>query len=155
MTMSSVELVQGLLEMVHLRVAELPTTKPVIPEVGEEAVVMVAVPDTTVQVPLPDVGVFPARVVAVTLHKLWSVLAVAVVGGVDTLITTSSVELVQAPLAIVHLKVAELPTTSPIIPELGELALEMVAVPETTDQVPLPAVGVFPARVLVVTLHKL
>ena len=69
-TTSSVELVQPPLLMVHLRVALAPTTKPVNPLVGEEAVVIVAVPDTTVQVPVPVVGVLPAKVVVVTLHKL-------------------------------------------------------------------------------------
>ena len=55
--------------MVHLRVAEAPLTKPVTPDVGDDGVMMVAVPLTTDQLPVPAVAAFPARVVVVTLHK--------------------------------------------------------------------------------------
>ncbi len=48
--------------MVHLKVFA-PTPIPVTPEVGDEGVVTVAVPDTTVQIPVPTVGVFPVSVV--------------------------------------------------------------------------------------------
>ena len=48
--------------MVQRKVAELPTIKPVTVEVGELGVVIVAVPLTTVQVPIPKAGVFPANV---------------------------------------------------------------------------------------------
>ena len=70
------------------------------------------------------------------------------------MITTSSVEFVHAPFEMVHLNVAEEPTTNPMIPELAEVALEIVAVPEVTVQVPFPADGVFPARVVEVTLQR-
>jgi len=63
---SSVEGVQGGLEIVHRKVAVPGTAKPVTPEVGEEGVVMVAVPDTTLHAPVPIVGVFPAKVAVVT-----------------------------------------------------------------------------------------
>ena len=53
--------------MVHLSVATLPTTKPVNPEIGEDASVIVAVPETTDHVPVPTVGVLPASV-AVVAH---------------------------------------------------------------------------------------
>jgi hypothetical protein len=45
---------------------------PVIPEVGELGVVIVGVfgPETKVHNPVPFVGVFPAKVAVVTLHKL-------------------------------------------------------------------------------------
>ena len=69
-------------------------------------------------------------------------------------IITSSVEFVQKPLAIVHRRVTEFPTVSPVIVEVGEEAFVIVAVPEITVQVPKPVVGVFPERVLLVTLHK-
>jgi hypothetical protein len=44
----------------------------VIPEVAELGVVIVGVfgPETKVQRPVPFVGVFPAKVAEVTLHKL-------------------------------------------------------------------------------------
>ncbi len=79
--------------------------------------------------------------------------AAAVVGVADTLITTSSVLAVQVPLLIVHRKVAE-PATKPVTPDVGEEAVVIVAVPLTTLHAPVPAVAVFPAKVVVVALHK-
>ena len=69
-------------------------------------------------------------------------------------ITTSSVEEVQAPLDMVQRKVAAEPTVNPVTPEVGEEAVVIVAVPDTTDQVPVPLVGVFPAKVAVVILQR-
>ena len=83
-TTSSVEGVQGELEIVQRRVAVPGTAKPVTPEVGEEEVVMVAVPDTTLHAPVPTVGVLAAKVVEVTLQRFWSGPAAAVVGGAFT-----------------------------------------------------------------------
>ena len=54
---------------VHLNVALAPTVKPVTVDVGDDAVVIVAAPDTTLQAPVPTAGVLPARVAVVTLHK--------------------------------------------------------------------------------------
>ena len=76
------------------------------------------------------------------------------VGGEATLITTSSLDTVQDPLDIVHLKVAVPPTTKPVNPLVGEEAVVMVAVPDTTVHAPVPVLGVLPAKVAVVTLHK-
>ncbi len=75
-------------------------------------------------------------------------------GKEDTLITTSSVELPQPPLVIVHLSVALEPTVRPVTPEVAEEGVVTVAAPAITLQVPTPTVGVLPARVAVVTLHK-
>ena len=77
-----------------------------------------------------------------------------VVGGAAILITTSSLDELQAPLLIVHLNVALPPIVSPVTPELAEPGLVTVAVPDTTVQAPVPVVGVLPARVAVVTLHR-
>ena len=76
-TTSSVEGVQGGLEIVHRKMAVPP--KPVTPEVGEVRVVMVAVPDTTLHAPVPTVGVLAAKVVAVVLSqgRFWSGPALA------------------------------------------------------------------------------
>ena len=82
---SSVEGVQGGLEIVHRRVAVPGPAKPVTPEVGEVGVVMVAVPDTTLHAPVPTVGVFPAKVAVVTPQSgFMSEPAAAVVGGAFT-----------------------------------------------------------------------
>jgi hypothetical protein len=51
--------------MVHLSTAEVPSTKPVNPEVGEDASVIVAVPEKTDHAPVPTVGVLPASVAVV------------------------------------------------------------------------------------------
>ncbi len=67
--MSSVEFVQAPLLIVHLNVTLAPTVKPVMVVVGELAVVIVAVPLTTVHAPVPVVGVLAASVALVTLHK--------------------------------------------------------------------------------------
>ena len=63
---------------------------PVIPEVGELGVVIVGVfgPETKVQRPVPFVGVFPAKVAEVTLHKLWFTPALEVVGVGEIRIVT-------------------------------------------------------------------
>ena len=67
----------------------------------------------------------------------------------------SSVEGVHAPLEIVQRSVAEDPTTNPVTPEVGDEGVVTVAVPDTTDHIPDPTVGVFPASVAVVVLQIL
>jgi hypothetical protein len=55
-------------DIVHLNVADVPAAMPVTVEVAEFVVVIVAVPLTTVQRPVPLVGVLPAKVKLETLH---------------------------------------------------------------------------------------
>lgn len=50
------------------------------------------------------------------------------------------------PFEILHLKIFA-PTLNPVTADVGELGLVAVPVPETNDQVPVPIVGVFPAKV--------
>ena len=54
--------------IVHWNVL-VPTLRPVTLLVGDEGVVMVPVPAMSVQVPVPVVGVLPAKDDVVTLHK--------------------------------------------------------------------------------------
>ena len=68
-TTSSVDAAQAGLLIVHLKVTLLPIVKPVNPLVAELDVVIVAVPDTTLQAPVPVAGLLPAKVAVVTLHK--------------------------------------------------------------------------------------
>jgi hypothetical protein len=82
-TTSSVEAVQGALEIVHLKVFA-PTPSPVSPEVGDEGVVMVPVPEINAHNPVPTPGAFPARVVVVA-QTFWSGPAADAVGSADTL----------------------------------------------------------------------
>ena len=121
---------------------------------GEDGVVIVAVPETTDQVPVPTVGVLPARMVAVVSQRFWSDPALAVVGRSSTVISTSSVELMHVPFEIVHLKMTVSPKTSPVTPDVGDKGVVIVAVPDTNDHVPDPTAGVFPARVADVILQR-
>ena len=56
-------------------------------------------------------------------------------------------------MEIVHRRVAVPAAASPVTPDVGELAVVMVAVPDTTDHAPVPVVGAFPANVAVVASH--
>ncbi len=140
--------------MVQRKVVEAPIVKPVTPEVAKVDVVTTALPAITLQAPVPTVGVLPARVAVVTLHKFWSAPAADVVGKSDTFMITSSVELAQPPLLIVQRKVEEAPTVKPVTPEVAEVDVVTTALPAITLQAPVPTVGVLPANVVVVTLHK-
>ena len=140
--------------IVQVRVAEPPIKSPVTPDVGEDGVVIVAGPATTAHIPEPTVGVFPAKVVVVTLQRFWSGPALAIVGSASTTITIESIELGQIPFEIVHVKVAEVPITKPVTPDEGEEGVVTVAVPATTAHKPVPTTGAFPANVVVVTLQR-
>ena len=142
------------LDNVHVKVADAPTISPVTPDAGEAGVVIVAVPEMTAQIPVPTTGVLPASVVVVTLHRFWSEPALAVVGSWSTFILTVSTEFGHEPLEIVHVKVADAPVISPVTPDVGKAGVVIVAVPETTAQIPVPTAGVFPASVVVVISHK-
>ena len=54
-------------EIVHTNIF-VPVDNPVTPEVGLLGEVTLPVPATTVQVPIPGVGVLPAKVAVVLLH---------------------------------------------------------------------------------------
>ena len=69
-------------------------------------------------------------------------------------IVTSSAETAHPPLLIVQRKVTDAPIVNPVKPDVGDVGLVMVAVPDTTVHKPVPTVGVLPAKVAVVTLHK-
>ncbi len=56
-----------------------PTPKPLMPVVSKVGVTMVAVPDKTVQLPVPMAGVFPF-IVAVVAHTVWLGPATEAVG---------------------------------------------------------------------------
>jgi hypothetical protein len=142
------------LEIVHVRVSEEPTVKPVIPEVAPPGVVTVDAPDITAQTPDPVIGVFPANVEEVTLQSVWSAPADAAVGNELLLMITSSKDAVQAPLLIVHRKVDEKPTDNPVIPEVAEAGVVITAEPELTVHKPVPIPATLPANVAEVTLHS-
>lgn len=65
------------------------------------------------------------------------------------MITTSSEEEAHGELDIVHLNVVA-PRPRAVTPEVGEVAVVIVADPDTTVHKPVPVAGVFPASVAVV-----
>jgi len=154
MVIVSLEVVQTPFEMAHSSCALAPMTSPVTPEVADEGVVTVAVPEITVHVPLPVAGAFPAKVAIVTLHKFWSGPAAEVVGDASTLITTSSVEEGQTPLEIVQRKVVEPPIVKPLAVDVGSATTSATPLPKTVDHEPMPVVGVLAANIVVITLHR-
>jgi hypothetical protein len=144
---SSADEVHGALAIVQRITTEAPAI-PVNVEVGELALVIVAVPETTDQVPVPITAVLPARVVVVP-QIVWSVPALAVVGAGLTVKVMSSVVGVQIPLETVHLNTTEGPAI-PVTLEVAREGVVTVAVPETTDHTPVPIAGAVAARVVVV-----
>ena len=151
-TLTSSASEQDPLVTVHLNTVVAPIVKPVTPEVGEAGVVATPVPETVVHSPVPTTGVFPAKVVVVALQTLIVDPASAVVTCVEETTSTSAKELPQ-PLAMVHRKVVVAPIVNPVTPEVGEFGDVATPVPETVVHVPVPSVGVFPAKVVVVLLH--
>ena len=146
-TTVSLEDWQAPFEMVQTRVA-FPIANPLTAEVGLPGVTIFAVPDATVQRPVPTLGALPSKVVTES-HNAWSGPAMAVVGIPSRVITTSSVDAVHPPLVMVQRKVFE-PIPNPETPEAGFVALVIVPEPPTNDHIPVPTEGEFPASVAVV-----
>jgi hypothetical protein len=68
--------------------------------------------------------------------------------GTSSLVSiTSSVDGVQAPLLIVHLKVT-VPTVRPVMVELGSEGVVTVPLPDNTDHAPVPTAGVLAESVV-------
>src|SRR6266567_8861803 len=76
MVTSEVESVQVPLWIVQ-RKTFAPNPRPVTPDVGLLGVVIVPVPLTSVHVPVPTVGLLPARVAVLVSQKAWSAPALA------------------------------------------------------------------------------
>lgn len=150
-TTSSVE-VHVPLVMVQRKVAEVPAVTPVTPEVGEDGVVIVAVPLTTLHTPVPEVAVLPTSVKEELLQLTRSEPALATVAAAWFVKTTSSVD-EHVPFVIVQRKVAGVPAVTPVTPEVGEDGDVIVAAPLTTLQAPVPEVAVLPASVKEPLLH--
>ena len=144
---SSVDIAQTPFVIVQRKVFA-PTPKPVIPEVGDDGVVIVPVPVINVHAPVPIIGEFPAKV-AVVEQTVWSGPALDVVGTASLLIITSSVDIAHTPFVIVQRNVFA-PTPKPVMPEVGDVGVVIVPVPVINVQAPVPIAGIFPARVAVV-----
>ena len=123
----------------------IPKLNPVTPEVGEVGVVTIPVPEITVHIPVPTIGVFAARV-AFGEQTIWSGPAKVVVGGVSLKIMMSSIEDGQTPFESVQRNVFT-PKLNPVTPDVGDVGVVTVPVPEITVQIPVPIIGLFPASV--------
>lgn len=143
----SVEAIQVPLEMVQTNVF-VPILSPVTLDVGDEVVAMVPAPETTLQLPVPIIGVFPFND-EIDEQMVESLPAFAAVGNASTKMDTVSEEEGQVPLAMVQTNVFT-PTLNPVTPQDGEVAVNKDAPPAVTVHVPFPITGVFPFKVEVV-----
>lgn len=151
---SFVELGHAPLLIVHTNVALAPFTKLDTSEVGSVVFTRIAVPLTTVQLPVPTIGVLPVSVAVVTSQSIWSTPVMATVGKESTLTITSSTELGHIPLLIVHCRVVPDGMANPVNPLLGSFELVTVAVPLTTLHKPFPTVAAFADSVVLATLQR-
>src|SRR5690606_11102766 len=99
----------------HSRVADVPAGTPVTVVLKTPGVVIVAVPDTKLHVPLPIAGSTAVIVTLPSLHFSLSKPASAVDGGSWFIRSMSSELGVPPPLLIVQRKVAAVPTGTPLI----------------------------------------
>ena len=142
------------LQWTNLSVTEAPMLSPDSVVRGLLGKSMFAVPETSVQVPVPMVAVLAARVAEVTLHNAWSGPAFAAVGTRSTRIVKVSEEAVQVPLLMVHASRAAVPGVKAVTVEAGAAGAVTVAAPDTTAQSPVPSAGVFAASAVEVTLQR-
>jgi len=152
MVMSSVEAGQKEpFELFHLNVY-IPVVSPVTVVVGDAGFVITGVfgPLITDQYPEPVVIVLAAMVAVVTPHLNWSGPAAATVGGVETLICTSSWLLVHELFEMVHLK-PYTPSVNPVMVELLASGDVIIAPPppDTWVHRPVPVAGTFASKVTV------
>ena len=124
----------------------VPVESPVTLELARLALAKVPVPVTTLQI--PPVAAVAARVV-VEEQIVWSIPALGESGFSCTLMVILSEGAAHTPFEIVHLKIL-FPTERPDTPEVGEVALTKIAVPEIMVQIPFPIDGEFAERVVTV-----
>ena len=140
---SSTDAGQDPLVIVHWNVF-VPIPNPVTGEVAEVGVVIVPLPETSVQIPEPIVGMFPfnkeneAQIVE-------SNPALAIVIDGFTINETVSEEVGHVPFEIVHTKVFS-PVLIPVIEEVGEVGVVIIPLPVTTVQLPIPIPGILPFK---------
>ena len=125
-----------------------PTPNPVTPLFGFDGVVIVPLPLTNVQTPVPTIGVFPDNVADVP-QTVWFVPATDVVGPPVLVIVTCVLDDAQGALLIVHSNTFA-PTPNPVTVVFGFPGVVIVPLPLTNVHTPVPTDGVFPANVALV-----
>lgn len=136
------------LAIVHCKVFN-PNPKPVTALVGELGFDIVPLPAITDHVPIPVVGVFPAStVVGLLIQRVWLGPATAVVGILSTCMLIVELLVPQPPPLIVHCNTLT-PNPRPVTLLVASVGVVTVPLPEITDQVPVPLVGVLAANTAV------
>jgi hypothetical protein len=125
-----------------------PMLNPVTSDAGLLGEVTVAPPAITFQLPAPTVAGLPVRIETLE-HTITSVPALAVVGGSSLETFTVSLDTGQVPLIIIHSN-RFVPTDRSVTPDVGDAGVVTVADPAITVHSPVPTVGVFPAKSVVV-----
>ena len=128
-------------DTVHLTTVKVPTVTSIIVELKVLRSVIVPSPLTIDHDCVVVAGVLPFNVNVLLLHCVWSMPASAEIVLLLTLVKTTSSMAVQPPFVTVHLTVTVAPKETPDTVVLLLFGLEMVAVPLTTDHVPVAAMG--------------
>jgi hypothetical protein len=128
----------------------VPSVRPVTVVLAEVELVTTPPPVKTDHVPVPVVGVFAARVAfGLEIQTVWLDPALAMLGAGSTVIVIVLVVDEQVPeLVILHSKTF-VPKLKFVTVEFGASELLKMPVPDITDQVPTPVVGVFAAKAAV------
>ena len=103
-------------------------------------------PLTPLPVYVPPEGFPPANAYGAVFKHVDEFAGQVTMGNELLESTTSSVK-IQAPLVIVQRKVALVPAAIPVTVLVADVGVVIVAVPLTMLQIPLPIVGVLPAKV--------
>ena len=148
------ELVQPPLLTVHLKIL-VPVPNAVTVLAAKPGLVIVPVPETNDQVPIPEVGEVAANtVVGVLAQIVWLIPAVAVCAGLFTIIKTVAELEPHNPFDMVHRNVF-VPDPRPVTALVGDKELLTDPAPPIKVQVPIPLVIVLAARVVVgLLIHK-
>ena len=127
----------------------VPNVKPVTVLVGLLVFVIVAPPLTTDHVPVPVVGVLAAKVVEfVVIQIVWLGPALAILVAGSTCMVIVELVLEQVPAEVMLHCNTFMPNDKPLTVVLGEVDDVNTAEPDTTDQVPVPVVGVLAASIV-------
>jgi len=136
------------LAIVHWRTF-VPKANPVKVDAGLLGLVTVPPPTITDHVPIPVMGILPANVVVgLLIHNVWFDPATAAVGILSTWILIVELLVPQPPPLMVHLNTF-IPKPKPVSELVASVGVVIMPVPEISDHVPTPLVGVFPAKTVV------